>query len=69
MTPTPDWSAWLLVPALAWITHCVLVRLSALVEPRCRRCGGRRWTQGRQGELVCASCPVVKEQLEMELAA
>ena len=64
-----DWSILFLVPAFLWLGHHALVGLSRLVEPRCPRCGGRRWTQGSRGELACASCPPVVEQLEMELAA
>jgi len=63
------WTLWLALPVCLWITHHTLVGLSRLVEPRCPRCGGRRWTQGRRGELSCATCPAVREQIELELAA
>jgi tRNA(Ile2) C34 agmatinyltransferase TiaS len=63
------WIPWLALPAGAWLVHRGLRSLSRLVEPRCPRCGGRSWTQGPRGELACASCPSVREQLEMELAA
>jgi tRNA(Ile2) C34 agmatinyltransferase TiaS len=64
------WTLWLALPVCFWITHHTLLGLSRLVEPRCPRCGGRRWTQGRRGELSCATCPAVREQqIELELAA
>ncbi|HEX2191340.1 MAG TPA: hypothetical protein VHG51_20685 [Longimicrobiaceae bacterium] len=64
-----NWSLWLALPVTLWLTHRTLLGLSRLVEPRCPRCGGRRWAQGRHGELACATCPAAREQLEMELAA
>jgi tRNA(Ile2) C34 agmatinyltransferase TiaS len=63
------WTLWLALPVCLWITHHTLLGLSRLVEPRCPRCGGRRWLQGRRGELTCAACPAAREQIELELAA
>lgn len=61
------WTFWLVLPVCFWLTHRTLLGLSRLVEPRCPRCGGRRWTTERRGEMSCATCPAVREQIELEL--
>lgn len=63
------WTLWLALPLCCWLTHRTLRALSLLVEPRCPRCGGRRWLQGGRGELSCAACPPARDQIELELAA
>lgn len=64
-----SWQMMVALPAFAWVAHRALLGLGRMVEPRCPRCGERRWAQGPHGEMSCAACPEVKEQLEMELAA